>query len=71
MYSQFTAGLNEEKQRSSMLHAVLTIGHSNHSSDAFIKLLSDHEVEVVVDVRSTPYSRFNPQFDREQLKRKF
>lgn len=52
----------------SELHAVLTIGHSNHSSDAFIKLLSDHEVEVVVDVRSTPYSRFNPQFDREQLK---
>lgn len=51
----------------SELHAVLTIGHSNHSSDAFVKLLSGHEVEIVVDVRSTPYSRFNPQFDREQL----
>ena len=48
-------------------HTVLTVGHSNHSSDVFIQLLTGHEVEIVVDVRSAPYSRFNPQFNCEQL----
>lgn len=49
-------------------YAVLTVGHSNHSSETFIKLLIDHGVETAVDVRSAPYSRFSPQFNREQLK---
>lgn len=49
-------------------YAILTIGHSNHSSETFIKLLIDHGVETVADVRSAPYSRFNPQFNRERLK---
>ena len=44
---------------------VLTIGHSTHSLAAFVALLRRYDVTAVADVRSTPYSRFNPQFNRE------
>jgi uncharacterized protein (DUF488 family) len=44
-----------------------TIGHSNHSSEEFLALLSQHRVQCLVDVRSQPYSRYNPQFNREAL----
>jgi uncharacterized protein (DUF488 family) len=46
-----------------------TIGHSTHSSEAFIELLSAHSVTAVCDVRSSPYSKFNPQFNRETLQK--
>jgi len=44
---------------------VLTIGHSTHSLEAFIALLQRHDVTAVADVRSAPYSRFNPRFNRK------
>jgi uncharacterized protein (DUF488 family) len=44
-----------------------TIGHSNHPIQAFLNLLQRHAITAVADVRSTPYSRFNPQFRREKL----
>jgi uncharacterized protein (DUF488 family) len=47
--------------------AVFTIGHSTHSIDEFIDLLHLHGVNVVADVRSVPYSRIQPQFNRESL----
>ena len=46
---------------------VLTIGHSTHSAAAFIDLLQRHGVVALADVRAAPYSRFNPQFNRETL----
>lgn len=51
-----------------MSKMVFTVGHSTHSSDYFIALLRKHGVTAVCDVRSMPYSKFNPQFDREVLK---
>lgn len=48
---------------------VLTIGHSNHSLETFVALLKRHQVTAVVDVRSVPFSRFNPQFNKESLER--
>lgn len=48
---------------------VLTIGHSNHSLDAFVSLLQQHSVTAVADVRSAPYSRFTPHFNKEALQR--
>jgi uncharacterized protein (DUF488 family) len=50
-------------------HAVLTIGHSHHPVEAFIALLLQHGVTALADVRSAPYSRFAPQFNREALAR--
>lgn len=47
---------------------VYTIGHSNHLVEKFLELLSAHNVNAVADVRSHPYSRFNPQFNREKLR---
>ena len=47
--------------------SVLTIGHSNHSLETFVALLQQHGVTALADVRSAPYSRFNPQFNRKTL----
>jgi uncharacterized protein (DUF488 family) len=47
---------------------VLTIGHSNHSVDHFLSLLNSHGIEVVVDARSQPYSKYAKHFDHEALK---
>jgi uncharacterized protein (DUF488 family) len=46
---------------------VYTIGHSRHEQCRFIKLLQQHGITAVCDVRSRPYSRMNPQFNREAL----
>jgi uncharacterized protein (DUF488 family) len=46
---------------------VLTIGHSTRTWKAFLELLRAHRVKRVVDVRSIPRSRHNPQFNRETL----
>jgi uncharacterized protein (DUF488 family) len=51
------------------VHPVFTVGHSTHSLEAFVALLRQHDVTAVADVRSTPYSRTNPQFNRETLER--
>lgn len=47
---------------------LMTVGHSNLSIEAFVALLSKHGVTAIADVRSSPYSRFVPQFNREPLK---
>jgi uncharacterized protein (DUF488 family) len=47
---------------------IYTLGHSNHPIERFTALLEQHGIGAVADVRSTPYSRFNPQFNREALK---
>ena len=52
-----------------MTVSVLTIGHSNHAGDVFHGLLAEHAVAVLIDVRSAPYSRFHPQFNRAALAR--
>ncbi|HXQ27555.1 MAG TPA: DUF488 domain-containing protein [Candidatus Acidoferrales bacterium] len=51
-----------------MQEAVFTIGHSTHPQARFIALLLQHGITALCDVRSTPYSRANPQFNREELK---
>ena len=51
-----------------MRSEIYTIGHSIHPIDTFIGMLQSHEVTAVADVRSTPYSRRNPQFNREALR---
>jgi uncharacterized protein (DUF488 family) len=47
---------------------IYTIGHSIHTIDKFIGMLQSHGVTAVADVRSTPFSRRNPQFNREALR---
>jgi uncharacterized protein (DUF488 family) len=47
--------------------AVWTVGHSNHEFDAFARLVTQERIEFLIDVRSFPYSRFAPHFNRDEL----
>lgn len=51
-----------------MASPIFTIGHSTHPLEQFLELLQHHGISAVCDVRSAPYSRMNPQFNREPLK---
>jgi uncharacterized protein (DUF488 family) len=46
---------------------VYTIGHSNVAVEKLVQLLQKYRIEVLVDVRSVPYSRYASQFNRENL----
>lgn len=46
---------------------IFTVGHSTHQQDHLISLLRRHSVTALCDVRSRPYSRTNPQFNRDRL----
>lgn len=48
---------------------VYTIGHSTHPLETFLGLLKQHSVSAVADVRSSPFSRFNAQFNKDALER--
>jgi uncharacterized protein (DUF488 family) len=47
---------------------IWTIGHSNRSVDTFLELLNEHEIQVLVDVRSFPTSKID-HFKREQMEK--
>ena len=46
---------------------VSTIGHSTHPIEEFVRILQAHGIRQLVDVRTIPRSRRNPQFNRENL----
>src|SRR4051812_43422152 len=48
---------------------VYTIGHSTRPIEEFTGLLQAHEVARVIDVRTIPRSRYNPQYNRDELAR--
>ena len=48
-------------------NAIYTIGHSKHEVTGFLQLLADHCLQVVVDVRSAPYSRHVPRFNKQLI----
>lgn len=58
------------KKVSAKTLAVLTIGHSNRTWKEFLGLLRAHGVARVIDVRSIPRSRHNPQFEQKILRKK-
>lgn len=51
-----------------MAEIVYTVGHSTHSMKKLLDLLRRNEITAVADVRSQPYSRMNPQFNREPMR---
>ena len=48
---------------------VFNIGHSNLEFAKFVALLKRHSIQAIADVRSSPYSQYNSQFNRESLQR--
>ena len=49
------------------MSTIYTIGHSDHEMTVLLDLLRRHAITLVADVRSQPYSRWAPQFNREIL----
>ncbi len=47
---------------------IYTIGHSVHPIEVFIRLLEQHGITALADVRSHPYSRYFPQYSQQELK---
>ena len=48
-------------------HAAYTIGHGTRKADEFLALLKKFDIKYLLDVRSRPYSRFNPHFNQKKL----
>jgi uncharacterized protein (DUF488 family) len=46
---------------------LFTIGHSNHPLERFRELLAQHNISAVADVRSSPYSQYAPQFNKDVM----
>jgi uncharacterized protein (DUF488 family) len=47
--------------------AIYTIGHSTHTEDAFLALLTAHSIRAVADIRTIPRSRRHPHFSRDVM----
>lgn len=50
-----------------MNNTIYTVGHSTRSFQDLIDLLSHYDVDALLDIRAIPYSRYNPQFNRETM----
>jgi uncharacterized protein (DUF488 family) len=55
----------EEHTKTGM--TIFTIGHSTHQIEEFVDILKAHGIEFVVDVRTIPKSRHNPQYNSDTL----
>jgi len=54
--------------KDNILQNIYTIGHSNREINEFIQILLHYRIKTVVDVRSKPYSKYCPQFNKETIK---
>lgn len=61
--------MDTEVESTTESQTIFTIGHSNLDLETFIKLLKDNNIEVLVDVRSNPYSRFASQFNKGSIQK--
>ena len=48
---------------------IYTVGHSTHTIEVFLDLLERNDVTTIADVRSIPFSRYSPQYNRDTLSR--
>lgn len=51
------------------MQKLYTIGHSVHTVERFVDLLNKYDINCLIDVRSTPYSRFTPQYNISEIKK--
>ena len=63
-----TSAKVETEQESINPPTLWSLGHSNITIDEFIDLVRSHDIEVIADVRSIPFSRYTPHFNQEMLK---
>jgi len=60
-------GIIDRKVKISM--DIFTIGHSNYSVDRLLDMLNFHNINCIVDIRGTPYSKYNVQYNKETISR--
>jgi uncharacterized protein (DUF488 family) len=65
--TQTADGVGQAMPKEEPSPLVMTIGHSAHTLEEFIHLLQAHGATCVVDVRTVPRSRHNPQFNKASL----
>jgi uncharacterized protein (DUF488 family) len=46
---------------------IYTIGHSTRKREDLVEILKHYGIELLLDIRKIPYSRYNPQFNREEM----
>lgn len=49
-------------------NVIYTIGYGNRKIEDFVRLLQEFDIQYLIDVRSKPYSKFNPEFNQNELK---
>jgi uncharacterized protein (DUF488 family) len=50
---------------------IYTIGYGNKKINAFVEILENFDIQYLIDVRSQPYSKYNSNYNREELQRYF
>ncbi len=60
---------SERQPESGADQVIYTVGHSNHTMEHLISILKAHHIEVLIDIRTKPYSSYVPQFNRPNLER--
>lgn len=51
-----------------MKEIIYALGHSNYDLDKFMSFIRKYNIDCIVDIRGTPYSKYNTQYNREALK---
>jgi uncharacterized protein (DUF488 family) len=59
--------MEPHEPRPQMENGVFSVGHSNHTLESFLALLHAANITAIADVRSSPYSKRHPQFNKEPL----
>jgi len=62
-----TGAARVETERAFRAMTIYSVGHSNHPLEKFVGLLTANGITAIADVRSRPFSRRNPQFNRDRL----
>lgn len=55
------------EDKKDMENTIYTMGHSNKTIEQFIELAKKFNISTLVDVRSIPYSKYNPQFNKQDF----
>jgi uncharacterized protein (DUF488 family) len=66
VHNRRTVGAVED-QSNGAAEILFTVGHSTHPIEEFVRLLQAYSVDGIVDVRTIPKSRHNPQFNESEL----
>ena len=60
---------SERQPESGADKVIYTVGHSNHAIEHLISILKAHHIEVLIDIRTKPYSSYVPHFNRPNLEK--